>query len=334
MSVGFPEVRPRRTRRTEALRRTVRETRLEAAQLVLPVFVAAGANVRRPIASLPGHEQVSVDLLSPILGAAESAGIGGVIFFGVPDPSLKTVDGAVAADPNGPVPKALDLAAEIAPGLVRWADVCLCQYTSHGHCGPLTTRKEGGVEVDNDAALVQLARAASTYADAGADIVAPSDMMDGRVLRIRRALDAAGHSDVAICSYAAKFASAFYGPFREAAGSTPIEGDRRSHQLDPGNRREARREIDLDVAEGADMIMVKPAGPYLDIVADAAARLTVPVIAYQVSGEYAALVAASERGWLEFDDAITESLLGIRRAGADVIITYAALWAAESVRNR
>ncbi len=317
----FPTVRPRRLRMRDALRRTVAETRLAPSQMVLPVFVVDGEDVRRPIESMPGHSQLSVDQVVLVAKEAESLGVGGMLFFGVP--SHKDESGSSAWDPAGPVPRAIEAVADAAPELVRWADVCLCEYTSHGHCGPV----RDGV-VDNDAALPFLARAALAYAEAGADIVAPSDMMDGRVAAIRSELDGHGHQNTAICSYAVKYASGYYGPFREAAGSAPSFGDRRTHQMDPPNVREALREARLDIEEGADMVMVKPAGPYLDVVRAVAEASEVPVVAYQVSGEFALIEAAAERGWVDRDRVMIESLTGIARAGADVVLTYFALDAA------
>jgi porphobilinogen synthase len=303
-----------------ALRRVVAETRLSPAQFVLPVFVVDGQGIRNPIQSMPGHAQLSVDQVALVAKEAEAAGIGGMIFFGIPE--HKDEIGSSSWDPGGPVPRAIEAVAGAAPDLVRWADVCLCEYTSHGHCGPLR-----GEVVDNDSALPLLARAAVAYADAGADVVAPSDMMDGRVGVIRSALDE-GHSDTVICSYAVKYASGYYGPFREAAGSTPAFGDRRSHQMDPRNVLEAFREAQLDVAEGADLVMVKPAGPYLDVVRAVAHQVEVPVVAYQVSGEFAMIEAAAANGWIDRDRVMLESLTGIVRAGARIVLTYFALDAA------
>jgi porphobilinogen synthase len=308
------------------MRRTVAETRLHPSQFVLPLFVVPGEGVRRPIESMPGHAQLSVDQVALLAKEAEAAGIGGIIFFGVPE--HKDDVGSTAWDAIGPVPRAIEAVAAAAPDLLRWADVCLCEYTSHGHCGPLR-----GETVDNDSALPLLARASVVYAGAGADIVAPSDMMDGRVGVIRAALDEAGHSDTVVCSYAVKYASGYYGPFREAAGSTPSFGDRRSHQMDPPNVREAVREAQLDVAEGADMVMVKPAGPYLDVVKAVRDRVEVPVVAYQVSGEFAMIEAAAARGWIERDRVMLESLTGIVRAGAGTVLTYFALDAARLVQG-
>jgi porphobilinogen synthase len=303
------------------MRRAVAETRLDPARFVLPVFVVTGEGVRRPIESMPGHAQLSVDQVALLAKEAEAAGIGGILFFGLPD--HKDEIGSSAWDPSGPVPRAIEAVTAAAPGLVRWADVCLCEYTSHGHCGPLR-----GELVDNDSALPLLARAATAYAEAGAEVVAPSDMMDGRVGAIRSTLDADGHNDTVICSYAVKYASGYYGPFRDAAGSVPAFGDRRSHQMDPANLREAIREAVLDVDEGADLVMVKPAGPYLDVVRAVRETVDVPVVAYQVSGEMAMIEAAAAQGWIDRDRVIIESLTGIARAGAGVVLTYFALDAA------
>ena len=317
----YPQYRPRRLRRTAALRALVRETHLHASQLVLPLFARSGTKVRREIASMPGTAQSSVDELLRDAERAARAGVGGVIMFGIPD--TKDASGSSSWDARGPVQSALRALAKELPGLVRIADVCLCEYTDHGHCGVL---RNG--QVDNDATLPLLARAAVSFADAGADIVAPSDMMDGRVGAVREALDGAGHVDTAILSYAAKFASALYGPFREAAESTPQSGDRRGYQMDSANADEAVREARLDIEEGADIVMVKPAGPYLDVIARVKAGTGHPVAAYQVSGEFAMISAAAERGWIDGDRVMMESLLGIRRAGADMIVTYFALDAA------
>jgi porphobilinogen synthase len=304
------------------------ESRLSVRQLVHPLFVRDGRNVERPIRSMPGHAQRSVDRLVPDVADALALGIPAVLLFGVPNQKDENGSGAWSA--SGPVPRAIDAIKRQHADAVVIADVCLCEYTSHGHCGVLA--QERGA-VANDATLPLLGRAALAYADAGADIVAPSAMMDGQVAAIRRALDDAGHHDVAILSYAAKFASAFYGPFREAAESAPAFGDRRAYQMNPPNAREALREAALDANEGADMLMVKPAGPYLDVIRAVRERFDLPLAAYQVSGEYAMLKAAVERGWLAERAAAMESLLGIRRAGADLIITYyakdAARWVAE-----
>ena len=319
--------RPRRLRRTPALRDMLRETTLAPRHLVHPLFVRDGRDVEQPIASMPGHAQRSVDRLSPDVDDALALGVPAVLLFGIP--SAKDATGSGAWDAGGPVPRAIAAIRRQQPQAVVIADVCLCEYTSHGHCGVLDDATRS---VRNDATLPLLARAAVAYADAGADIVAPSAMMDGQVAAIRRALDDAGHTEVAIMSYAVKFASAFYGPFREAAESAPAFGDRRAYQMDAGNAREAIREAALDADEGADILMVKPAGPYLDLVRAVRERFTLPVAAYQVSGEYAMIKAAAERGWLDERAAALESLLGIRRAGADLIITYFAKDAARWLR--
>ena len=318
--------RPRRTRETAAWRRLVRETRLRPAQLLLPVFVVPGAGRREPVEAMPGVERVSPDLAVEAARAAAGAGVGGLLLFGVPD--AKDAQGTGAWDPGGPVPATLRAVREAGLDLVLAADVCLCEYTDHGHCGVLDGRS-----VDNDATLPLLARAAAAYAEAGADVVAPSAMMDGQVAALREGLDAAGHPRVAVMAYASKHASAFYGPFREAAGSTPSFGDRRSYQMDPANGREAMREMELDAAEGADFLMVKPALTSLDLLAEARRRFDLPLAAYQVSGEFAMLEAASQRGWIDRRRAALEALTAIARAGADVLITYyaveAACWLAE-----
>jgi porphobilinogen synthase len=313
-----PSARPRRLRATPALRRLVRETRLHPAMLVAPLFVRPGTAVREPIASLPGQSRMSPDEIVREAERLAEAGIGGLILFGLPEG--KDAEGAEAWAEEGVVQATLRRLRDRDLPLVLMADTCLCEYTDHGHCGPLTA--DGGV--DNDQALASLARTALAQARAGADVVAPSAMMDGQVAAIRAALDAAGMQQAAIMAYAAKAASAFYGPFREAAGSTPSFGDRRGYQKDPANAREARRETALDVAEGADVLLVKPALPQLDLVADTRSRFDLPVAAYQVSGEYAMLAAAAERGWLDGRRAMLEALTGIARAGADIIITYAA----------
>ncbi len=313
--MSFPVNRPRRLRRTEALRRLVRETMLLPSQLVAPLFVCHGRNVRHPIGSMPGHAQLSIDEAVLEAAALAKKGVGGVILFGIP--ARKDPEGREAYDPQGIVPQALRALKAASPGLLLWADVCLCEYTDHGHCGVLR-----GQEVDNDRTLPLLARAALAYAEAGADLVAPSDMMDGRVGAIRRALDEAGRVDTPIVSYAAKYASAFYGPFREAAESTPQFGNRRGYQMDPANGDEALREAALDLEEGADLVLVKPALPYLDIIRRVKDRFGVPVAAYNVSGEYAMVKAAGQLGWMDAEGAALESLIAIRRAGADIILTY------------
>ena len=327
--MSFPTHRPRRMRRTETLRRQVRETRLSPDNLVAPLFVCQGEGQRREIASMPGCYQMSVDVLVEHGRELASLGVPAVILFGLPD--RKDAEGTAAADPDGPVPRALAALRGEVPGLALWADVCLCEYTDHGHCGPIAQDRHGARDVDNDATLPRLAAAAVAYAKAGADVVAPSDMMDGRVGAIRRALDSDGLSDVAIVSYAAKYASAFYGPFREAAGSAPAFGDRRSYQMDPANALEALREVALDLDEGADVVMVKPAMAYLDVIWRVKEEFGVPVAAYNVSGEYAMVKAAGRAGWIDEPRAMMELLLSIRRAGADIILTYFAADAARSL---
>jgi porphobilinogen synthase len=317
-----PAARPRRLRSTPAMRRLVRETRLHPQMLVAPLFVRPGTGLREPIASLPGQSRLSPDEVVREAERLAERGAGGLILFGLP--AGKDAEGTEAWTEDGIVQEALRRLRDRDLPLVLMADTCLCEYTDHGHCGPLT---DDG-RVDNDAALAALARTAVAQARAGAGVVAPSAMMDGQVAAIRAALDAEGFEGVAIMAYAAKAASAFYGPFREAADSAPAFGDRRAYQKDPANAREARRETALDVAEGADILLVKPALPQLDLVADTRARFDLPVAAYQVSGEYAMLAAAAERGWLDGRRAMLEALTGIVRAGADIVITYAALDAA------
>ena len=311
----FPEQRPRRLRRTAAVRELARETRLVPADLIDALFVVEGSGVREPIAAMPGVFRLSVDQLGDEAKRIADLGLGGVILFGIP--AHKDALGTGAYDADGVVQRAIRAMKKATPELLVIADVCLCEYTDHGHCGVWD-----GQSVHNDETLPLLARTAVAAAEAGADVVAPSDMMDGRVRAIRSALDAAQLEDTVILSYAAKYASAFYGPFREAAESAPQSGDRRGYQMDPGNAREALAEIETDLAEGADLVMVKPALPCLDVVRAARERITAPLLAYQVSGEYSMLQAAIERGWLESPRAIDESLLAIRRAGADRIVSY------------
>jgi len=313
--MSFPALRMRRLRASESLRDLVRETQLDPADFILPLFVCPGQGVRREIKSMPGNCQLSVDSLVKECEEAFKLGIGGVILFGIPDKKDEIASGAYADD--GIVQQALRALKREVPKLLVMTDVCNCEYTSHGHCGLVV---DG--EVQNDPTLEWLSKTSVSHARAGADIIAPSDMMDGRVAAIRKALDAAGFTNTPILSYAAKFASVFYGPFREAAESTPQFGDRRSYQMDPANAREAMREIELDLEEGADMIMVKPAMPYLDIIRQARDRFPVPLGAYQVSGEFSMLMAAIQNGWLDRDRAMVESLTAIRRAGADFILTY------------
>ena len=324
----FPDVRLRRLRRTESLRALVRETQLDPGDLIYPMFICPGEGVRNRVRSMPGVFNLSVDQAVREAEEAASLGIGGLLLFGLPDSKDEQATGAW--DDRGIVQRALRSLKQnsAAKKLVVIADVCLCEYTSHGHCG-VVLKSGDDYEIDNDPSLELLAKTAASLARAGADIVAPSDMMDGRVAVIRRALDKDNNSNTPILSYASKFASAFYGPFREAADSAPQFGDRRSYQMDGANMREAMREIELDLAEGADMILMKPAMPYLDVVHAARERFGVPMGAYQVSGEYSMLHAAFERGWLERDRAMLESLVGIRRAGADFIVTYFAKDAAK-----
>ncbi len=311
----FPEYRPRRLRRTEPLRAMVRETELSVKHLVYPMFVLPGKKVREEVSSMPGVFRLSVDQAVEEAKEVFDLGIPAIILFGIPE--KKDEVGSEAYAKKGIVQRAISAIKKAVPELIVITDVCLCEYTSHGHCGII---KNG--EVDNDLTLEQLARTAVSHAKAGADMVAPSDMMDGRVARIREALDEAGFSHIPIMSYAVKYCSSFYGPFREAAESAPRFGDRRSYQMDPPNRREAIREAMLDIEEGADIIMVKPAMPYLDIIRTLREETNHPLAAYQVSGEYAMIKAAGRLGWLDEERAMMESLISIRRAGADIILTY------------
>ncbi len=320
--MSFPGTRMRRLRRNETLRSMVRENRIMREDLILPLFVVEGSGVREAVASMPGVYRYSVDQVVLEAKRVADLGVPGVILFGIPGDKDARGSGADAAD--GIVQRASRAIADSLPSLCVITDVCLCEYTDHGHCGILD-----GTEVENDASVERLAATAVSHARAGASIVAPSDMMDGRVAAIRQALDGNSFQDVAILSYAAKYASAFYGPFRDAAESTPEFGDRRGYQMDPPNRREAMREMRLDLEEGADMLMVKPAMAYLDILADARREFDVPLAAYQVSGEYSMIKAAGERGWLDADRAMEEALVSIKRAGADLILTYAAADLAE-----
>jgi porphobilinogen synthase len=326
--MSFPETRMRRLRRNEPLRALVRETAVEPGDLIYPLFLCPGEGVRREVSSMPGVFNLSVDETVREAEEAAQLGLGGLLLFGLP--ATKDEQATGAWDENGIVQKGLRALKETAASkkLVLIADVCLCEYTSHGHCG-MVIETRNGWEVDNDPSLDLLARTALSVAQAGADVVAPSDMMDGRVAAIRRALDEEGCAQTPILSYASKFASAFYGPFREAADSAPQFGDRKAYQMDGANLREAMREIDLDLEEGADMILMKPAMPYLDVVRAARERVDVPIGAYQVSGEYSMLQAAFQKGWLDRDRATLESLVGIRRAGADFIVTYFAKEAAK-----
>ncbi|HEY7210768.1 MAG TPA: porphobilinogen synthase [Bryobacteraceae bacterium] len=320
--MAFPVHRPRRLRSSETIRRLVRETTLAPAQFILPLFVCSGENVRKEIRSMPGHGQLSIDRIVKEAEECRSLGIGGIILFGIPETKDELASGAY--DPDGITQRAVRAIKKEVPNLLLITDVCNCEYTSHGHCGLV---KDG--DVDNDATLEWLAKTAVSHVAAGADIVAPSDMMDGRVAAIRKALDENGFIGTPILSYAAKYASVFYGPFREAAESAPQFGDRRSYQMDPANAREALREIALDLEEGADMIMVKPALAYLDVIHAARRNFNVPIGAYQVSGEFSMIMAAAQNGWLDLDRTIVESLTSIRRAGADFILTYFAKRAAE-----
>jgi porphobilinogen synthase len=321
---AFPVARPRRLRRTPALRRLAAQTSVHGSDLVLPLFVKEGIGEPQPVASMPGVVQHTRDSLRKAAAAAAEAGVGGLILFGIP--AVKDSRGSAADDPAGIVQAALaDLTAEVGDALVIMADLCLCEYTDHGHCGIITP----GGEVDNDTTLERYAAIAVAQAEAGAQVVAPSGMMDGQVAAVRTALDRAGRTDVVICAYAAKYASSLYGPFREAAEGAPQFGDRAGYQADP-RAGDALTEIMLDVSEGADIVMVKPALPYLDIVAKAAAAAPVPVAAYQVSGEYAMVEAAAANGWLDRDRVIMETLTAIHRAGAGIILTY---WAAEVARR-
>ncbi len=315
--MGFPTVRMRRLRRTETLRRMVRETRLSADDFVHPLFVVEGRGVREAVASMPGVHRHSVDQVVDEAKRIADVGVPAVILFGIP--ADKDAEGSGADASDGVVQRAVEAIKRDVPDLCVMTDVCLCEYTDHGHCGVLE-----GENVSNDPTLARLASSALSHARAGADVVAPSDMMDGRVAAIREELDAHDFGDVAILSYAAKFASAYYGPFRDAAESTPSFGDRRAYQMDPPNRREALREMALDLEEGADALMVKPALPYLDILAEARACFDVPLAAYHVSGEYSMIMAAGERGWIDAERAMEEALVSIKRAGADWILTYAA----------
>ena len=321
-------MRMRRLRRTDALRALVRETVLTPGDLIYPLFICPGKGVRNPVSSMPGVFNLSVDEAVSEAEEAAKLGLGGSLLFGLPE--TKDEQGTGAWEDGGIVQQALRALkqSETSKKLVLIADLCLCEYTSHGHCG-VVVKSGDGFEVDNDPTLELLARTAVSQAKAGADVVAPSDMMDGRVAAIRRALDVEGHAQTPILSYASKFSSAFYGPFREAADSAPQFGDRRTYQMDGANLREALREIDLDIEEGADMILMKPAMPYLDVVRAARERVDVPIGAYQVSGEFSMLQAAFEKGWLDRDRATLESLVSLRRAGADFIVTYFAKEAAK-----
>lgn len=322
----FPEYRARRLRRTETLRSMVREVRLDVQDFILPFFVHHGKNNKEPIEAMPGHSRLSPDLLVKELKEVVARGIPAILLFGIP--AKKDPSGSEGYSDRGIVQQAVKAVKNAYPDLLVITDVCLCEYTDHGHCGVIHNR-----DVDNDATLDLLATMAVSHAKAGADIVAPSDMMDGRVAAIREALDDAGYEMTPILSYAAKYASGFYGPFREAAGSAPQFGDRRSYQMDPANSDEAIREVALDVDEGADMIMVKPALPYLDVIWRVRNTFDLPLAAYNVSGEFAMLKAAAEKGWLDYDRCMMEALTSIKRAGADLIISYHALEAARILQG-
>jgi porphobilinogen synthase len=312
----FPVQRPRRLRRGEVLRSMVAETRLTKEQLVLPLFITAGRDLQQPISSMPGHDRWSLDRLPAEIDAIAQLGLPAVLLFGLP--ATKDTEASGAWDEHGIVQEATRLFKARAPQILVIADTCLCEYTSHGHCGRLTAAGE----VDNDATLELLAKTAVSQAAAGADIIAPSDMMDGRVAAIRGALDGAGFSQLPIMSYAAKYASAFYGPFREAADSAPAFGDRRGYQMDPANRREALREVRLDIEEGADIILIKPGMPYLDVIREVRDAIDLPLAAYQVSGEFAMIKAAVANGWLDERRTVIESVTALARAGSDIVITY------------
>ncbi len=324
--MGFPTARPRRLRKSESWRAMVRETELHASDFVYPMFIVPGTRVRHPVSSMPGVSQFSVDEIILEARKVADSGVRAVILFSAPD--QKDAQASAFLDPQGLVPRAVAGIKSACPQLLVWTDVCLCSATDHGHCGHVLAN---GV-IDNDSSIATLAKVAVNHARAGADAVAPSDMMDGRVAAIRRLLDDNGFADTPVVSYAAKYASAFYGPFREAADSAPAFGDRRSYQMDPANVREALREVLLDVEEGADMVMVKPAGPYLDVIRRVREAVNIPVVAYQVSGEYSLLKAAAERGWIDERAAALETLVGIKRAGADLILSYFAPQISEWLR--
>jgi len=322
----FPDYRPRRLRQSDAFRRMVRETTLSVDDLILPVFAISGKNIKNPIPSMPGHFQLSIDNLIKMSQKAFELGIPAIMLFGIPDKKDSLATRAYAKD--GIAQKAVKSLKDKLPELAVITDVCLCQYTDHGHCGVV----EGHI-VDNDSSLDLLARTALSHAKAGADMVAPSDMMDGRVAEIRNALDENGLSNIPILSYAAKYCSAYYGPFRQAADSAPKFGDRRTYQMDPANSLEAVREVTMDVEEGADIIMVKPALPYLDIICRIRDEIDLPLAAYNVSGEYAMIKAAEKMGWIDGKKVMLETLLSIKRAGADMILTYFAVEAAQELNR-
>ncbi|HEU0029131.1 MAG TPA: porphobilinogen synthase [Kofleriaceae bacterium] len=325
--MNYPDYRPRRMRRTEGLRRMIRETRLSVDDFVYPLFVVPGNGIEKPISSLPGQFNYSIDKAVDAASRAADLGIPSVILFGVPE--RKDAVGSEAWKDQGIIQKAIRAIKKARPELVVQADACFCEYTDHGHCGVL---HDG--QLDNDASLENLARTVVSYAKAGVDVVAPSGMLDGFVTACRDSLDQDGFHDIAIMAYSAKYASAYYGPFREAVDSTPQSGDRRGHQMDSGNVAEALREVSMDVAEGADIVMVKPALAYLDVIRAVADEINMPIAAYNVSGEYAMIEAAAERGWIDRERIVMETLTGIRRAGADIIITYHAMFAAKLLAKR
>jgi porphobilinogen synthase len=327
LSMGFPTIRPRRLRVTPEMRALVRETNLSPGDFVYPMFFSAAIDAPKPIGTMPGVAQHPISAARAQAKAIKERGVNSVILFGLP--KQKDDKGLAGLDPDGPVPRVIAEMKSAVPDLVVMADVCVDEYTDHGHCGILKKRRDGTMEVDNDATIEVLAQMAVVFAKAGADVVAPSDMMDGRVAAIRKSLDSEGFEGTSILSYAVKYASAFYGPFREAADCAPKFGDRAGYQMDPGNSREALREAALDEAEGADMLMVKPALSYLDVIRDIRQSSNLPLGAYNVSGEYSMLHAAAERGMIDFNRAMMEVLTSIRRAGADFILTYHALAAAE-----
>ena len=325
--MNFPDYRPRRMRRTETLRRMIRETRLAPDDFIYPLFVVPGSGVKKPISSLPGQFNWSVDKAVEEAARAADLGIPGVILFGIPE--HKDAVGSEAWKDQGVVQKAIRAIKKQVPSLTVMADACFCEYTDHGHCGVL---REG--ELDNDASLENLARTVVSYAKAGVDVVAPSGMLDGFVTACRESLDEDGFEQVAIMAYSAKYASGYYGPFREAVDSTPQSGDRKGHQMDPANVAEALREVHMDVAEGADIVMVKPALAYLDVIRAVSDEINMPIAAYAVSGEYAMIEAAAANGWIDRERIVLETLLGMRRAGADLIITYHAPYACQLLRGR
>jgi porphobilinogen synthase len=328
--MSFPESRPRRLRRTEALRRMVRETTLSPSNFIYPLFIVPGKGVRQEISSLPGQFHLSADEAVREAEVTAKLGIPAILLFGLPE--KKDEVGSEAWNPEGGVQRAIRAIKKAVPELTVVVDTCFCEYTSHGHCGVVLDKSRRPVDVDNDATLDNLGRVAVSYAQAGADVVAPAGMMDGMIGFLRETLDEAEHEQVALLSYAAKYASAYYGPFRTAADAAPSYGDRSGYQMDPANVREAIREVALDVEEGADMVMVKPALAYLDVISEVRREFDTPVAAYNVSGEYSMLKAAAEKGWIDYDRAVLETLLSIRRAGADMILTYHAKEACQLLR--